>query len=69
MIPSRHGIHDWLSHGNYLVPEEHPLRKESWFAGIDDSNIDYLAGMRCYTDELADEILNYFIVLELVVVL
>ena len=53
MIPSRHGIHDWLSRGNYVVPEDHPLRRQSWFAGIDDSNIDYLAGMRCYTDELA----------------
>jgi len=53
-IPSQHGIHDWLQSGNYVLPAEHPLRQQSWFAQRDDAAIDYLAGMRCYTDDLAD---------------
>ena len=52
-MPSQHGIHDWLKRGNYTVPEQHPLRKDFWFAKVDDANIDYLHGRPCYTDYLA----------------
>lgn len=54
LLPSQHGVHDWLSRGNYTIPAGHPLGEGNWFSRIDDSNTDYLQGLRCSTDDLAD---------------
>jgi len=44
-IPSQHGIHDWLRTGNYVSPNP---------AAEDQHAIEYLRGMRAYTDVLAE---------------
>ncbi len=47
-MPSAHGIHDWLRRGNLPVQPGLPV-----FAG-DDCAIEYLQGMRAYTETLAE---------------
>lgn len=44
-IPSQHGIHDWLRVGNYVSPNS---------AAEDQSAVEYLRGVRGYTDTLAE---------------
>ncbi|MBE0698821.1 MAG: sulfatase-like hydrolase/transferase, partial [Anaerolineaceae bacterium] len=48
-IPSQHGIHDWLRRGN--IAGEQPGVP---FFGEDNAAIEYLAGMRAYTETLAE---------------
>jgi arylsulfatase A-like enzyme len=61
-IPSQHGIHDWLFKGNMPdlpdKPEDHNKEKDKdsfykLFTG-DGKRIEYLSGMRGYTDYLAE---------------
>ena len=47
-IPSAHGVHDWLRKGNLAAEPGLPV-----FAG-DDCAIEYLRGMRGYTEALAE---------------
>jgi choline-sulfatase len=54
-IPSQHGIHDWLSKGNLNRDEgrQHCVPGvEKVIAEFDDRSIEYLAGIRGYTDYL-----------------
>lgn len=60
-IPSQHGIHDWLYKGNLAraeaesraAPGDGVNRMGGFFAG-DDRAIEYLAGLRGYSDYLAE---------------
>lgn len=59
-IPSQHGIHDWLYKGNMAdlpartrLTEEPRTSSYDFFRG-DGKRIEYLAGMRGYTDVLAE---------------
>ena len=47
-MPSAHGVHDWIRRGNLNAVPEMP-----GFAG-DDCAIEYLKGMRAYTETLAE---------------
>ena len=47
-IPSSHGVHDWIRRGNLASPKGLPV-----FAG-DDRAIEYLKGLRAYTETLAE---------------
>ncbi len=47
-MPSAHGVHDWLKLGNLVTPAGLPN-----FTG-DDRSIEYLRGMRAYTETLAE---------------
>src|SRR5512142_306248 len=47
-MPSAHGVHDWLKRGNLVTPPGLPN-----FTG-DDRAIEYLHGMRAYTETLAE---------------
>ena len=47
-IPSAHGVHDWIRRGNMPAVPGLPI-----FAG-DDCSIEYLKGMRAYTETLAE---------------
>jgi choline-sulfatase len=47
-MPSAHGVHDWIRRGNLVSPKGLPV-----FAG-DDCVIEYLRGMRAYTETLAE---------------
>ncbi len=53
-IPSRHGVHDWIQHGN-VNPAELPEAMRSHGAfGAEGRTIKYLAGQRAYTEVLAE---------------
>ncbi len=47
-MPSAHGVHDWIRKGNLVPPKGLPV-----FAD-DDRAIEYLKGMRAYTETLAE---------------
>jgi choline-sulfatase len=47
-IPSQHGVHDWLRKGNLLSEKTPGMGWE------DDREIEYLKGMRAYTEVLAE---------------
>jgi choline-sulfatase len=47
-MPSAHGVHDWIRRGNLVSPVDLPA-----FAG-DDCAIEYLHGMRAYTETLSE---------------
>lgn len=47
-MPSAHGVHDWIRHGNLTDPPESPE-----LAG-GDCAIEYLLGMRAYTEMLSE---------------
>ncbi len=51
-IPSQHGIHDWIKHGNLPAKEAAQLAEHNF--GDDRIAIEYLRGMRGYTDTLAE---------------
>ncbi len=51
-IPSQHGVHDWIRRGN-VSPEVAERLGEKNFAG-DSAAIEYLAGLRGYTQTLAE---------------
>ena len=56
-IPSQHGIHDWLSKGNLAQADGLRLAApgaDAVVGAYDDRSIEYLAGMRGYTDYLAE---------------
>ncbi|MBT3295107.1 MAG: sulfatase-like hydrolase/transferase [Verrucomicrobia bacterium] len=45
-IPSQHGVHDWICHGNIVDPENRT-------GGGPDTRIEYLEGLTAFTDVLA----------------
>ena len=51
-IPSQHGIHDWIRRGNLSAEVASQLGERNF--GEDNAAIEYLAGMRGYTDILAE---------------
>jgi choline-sulfatase len=58
-IPSQHGIHDWLAKGNLAQAEGLARAADSDGASVvaayDDQSIEYLAGLRGYSDDLAEQ--------------
>lgn len=51
-IPSQHGVHDWIRHGNLPADVAASLGEHNF--GDDHIAIPYLEGMRAYTDILAE---------------
>lgn len=51
-IPSQHGIHDWIRRGNLSAEEAARLGERNF--GGDSAAIEYLAGMRAYTEVLTE---------------
>jgi choline-sulfatase len=51
-IPSQHGVHDWIRRGNLPAEIAASLGKHNF--GQDNAAIEYLRGMRAYTEALAE---------------
>jgi choline-sulfatase len=51
-IPSQHGVHDWLRHGNLAAEASQQVGHDNF--GEDRSAIQYLQGMTAYTEILAE---------------